>query len=54
MIELPKQVTAQVPEPDASKAVTNGDLLELFFDYQMSLRMCNGKLEALEKAYGEH
>ena len=28
-------------------------MLELLFDYQMSLRMCNGKLEAIEKAYGE-
>ncbi len=50
---MPRQVTSQVSEPDVSQAGTNGELLELLFDYRMALHMCNGKLEAIEKAYGD-
>ena len=52
-IAVPRQVTSQVSEPDVSQAGTNGELLELLFDYRMALHMCNGKLEAIEKAYGD-
>lgn len=52
MTNIPPVLTATVAEPDASAVVTNGDLLELLIDYQLSLRMCNGKLTAIGKAYG--
>lgn len=45
-------LTAPVAEPDASDVKTNGELLELLLDYQLSLRVCNGKLSSLGKSYG--
>ena len=52
MIEVPAMLTKPVTEPDAAHVATNGDLLELLIDYQLSLRLCNGKLDAIGKAYG--
>lgn len=52
MIEIPSALTSKVSEPDASAVKTNGDLLELLLDYQLSLRMCNGKLTSIGQAYG--
>ncbi len=52
MIEVPAVLTSPIPEPDASHLSTNGDLLELLLDYQLSLRLCNGKLSSIGKAYG--
>lgn len=52
MIEVPSVLTTQVREPDMSSLTTNGDMLELLIDYQLSLRLCNGKLSAIGDAYG--
>ena len=52
MIDVPATLTAPVPQPDAAAVTTNGDLLELLLDYQLSLRLCNGKLNAIRSAYG--
>ena len=54
MTEIPPVLTASVPEPDTSAAATNGDLLELLLDYQLALRVCNGKLSSIGTAYGQH
>ncbi len=52
MIEVPSVLTTQVREPDMSSLTTNGDMLELLIDYQLSLRLCNGKLSSIGQAYG--
>ena len=52
MIDVPSVLTTQVQEPDASGLSTNGDLLELLLDYQLSLRLCNSKITTIGKAYG--
>ena len=52
-VEVPATLTAPVVEPDTSNVKTNGELLELLLDYQLSLRVCNGKLTSLGKAYGK-
>lgn len=52
MIDVPSVLTTQVHEPDISQLTTNGDLLELLIDYQLSLRVCNGKLSTIGDAYG--
>jgi hypothetical protein len=52
MIEVPSVLTSPVTEPDPSHVITNGDLLELLLDYQLSLRLCNGKLSSIGQAYG--
>lgn len=52
LIEVPPTLIAPVQEPDVSNIATNGDLLELFLDYQLALRLCNGKLSSIGKAYG--
>jgi len=49
---VPKVLTSAVAEPDTAHVTTNGDLLETLLDYQLSLRLCNSKLNAIEKAYG--
>lgn len=54
MIEIPAPLTSLVAEPDVSAIRTNGDMLEILLDYQLSLRLCNGKLRSLEAAYGKH
>ena len=52
LISVPAPLLAPVPEPDMSSIATNGDLLELFLDYQLALRVCNGKLSSIGKTYG--
>ena len=52
MIEIPAPLVSPVAEPDTSHVATNGDLLELLLDYQLALRMCNGKLSSIGQAYG--
>lgn len=52
MIEVPAVLTSPIAEPDTKHLVTNGDLLELIIDYQLSLRLCNGKLSSIGQAYG--
>ena len=52
MIDVPAALTASVQEPAADAVQTNGDLFELLLDYQLSLRLCNGKLNAIRSAYG--
>ena len=52
MIDVPSALTAPVQEPDTSAVKTNGDMLELLLDYQLSLRLCNGKLNAIRTGYG--
>lgn len=54
MTEIPAALTAPVTEPDTSAAATNGDLLELLLDYQLALRVCNGKLSSIGTVYGQH
>ena len=54
MISLPESLTSPVAEPDVSGIQNNGDLLNIMLDYQMSLKLCNGKIEALGAAYGKH
>ena len=52
LAEIPAPLVEPVQEPDVSELSTNGDLLELFLDYQLALRLCNGKLSSIGKAYG--
>lgn len=52
-VEIPAGLTAPVAEPDASDVKTNGEMLELLLDYQLTLRVCNGKLTSLGNAYGK-
>lgn len=52
MIEVPAVLTSPIAEPDINHLATNGDLLELLIDYQLSLRLCNGKLSSIGQAYG--
>ena len=53
MTEIPAMLTAPVAEPDVSAAATNGDILELLIDYQLSLRVCNGRQNSIGTAYGQ-
>ena len=52
MIDVPSVLTTQVQEPYTGSLKTNGDMLELLLDYQLSLRLCNSKLSTIGKAYG--
>lgn len=52
MINVPSVLTTQVQEPYTDSLKTNGDMLELLLDYQLSLRLCNSKLSTIGKAYG--
>ena len=52
LIDIPAPLVSPVTEPDVSRVSTNGDLLELFLDYQLALRVCNGKLSSIGKTYG--
>ena len=54
LIEVPAPLVSPVQEPDVSRITTNGDLLEIFLDYQLALRVCNGKLSSIEKVYSSH
>ena len=54
MIEVPAPLVSPVQEPDVSRITTNGDLLEILLDYQLALRVCNGKLSSIEKVYSSH
>ena len=52
MVSVPEALAEPVKEPDATMMTTNGDMLELLLDYQLSLRLCNGKLHSIGTAYG--
>lgn len=52
MIDVPTVLTTPVREPDTSRIATNGDLLEIFLDYQLSLKLCNAKLSSIGDTYG--
>lgn len=52
LIKVPEALAEPVKEPDVTMMTTNGDMLELLLDYQLSLRLCNGKLHSIGTAYG--